>query len=73
MSGRPTTIYNNLGLVHHHLGDLEKAKEYYERALAISLGKLRAFSWVTRRRQNSILNVPLSFVCKSSALDIVMY
>ena len=32
--------YNNLGEVQHTLGDLEKAKEYHERAIAIRLEKL---------------------------------
>ena len=27
--------YNNLGLVHHKLGDFEKAKDYHELALSI--------------------------------------
>ena len=36
------TIYSSLGLVHDKLGDLEKAKEYHERALSIRQKKLRA-------------------------------
>ena len=34
------TCYDGLGSVHHALGDLEQAKEYYERALAIRRKKL---------------------------------
>ena len=34
------TLYNNLGLVHSDLGDLEQAKDYHERALDINLKKL---------------------------------
>ena len=34
--------YNNLGLVHHDLGDLEQAKECHRRALAIYLKRLGA-------------------------------
>ena len=34
------TCYNNLGTVHYNLGDLEEAKENYERALTVYLKKL---------------------------------
>ena len=34
-------IYNNLGLVHHKLGNFEKAKEYNELSLCIRPKKLR--------------------------------
>ena len=34
------TSYNNLSLIYQDLGDLEKAKEYQQRALAIQLDKL---------------------------------
>ena len=32
--------YNNLGVVHRQLGDLNQAKDYHDRALAILLKKL---------------------------------
>ena len=34
------TSYSNLGVVHHKLGDFEKAKEYHELALSITQKKL---------------------------------
>ena len=34
--------YNDLGLIHKHLGDLEQAKEFYQRALTTYLEKLGA-------------------------------
>ena len=36
------TRYNNLGVIHRDLGDLEQAKEYLQRALTIRLEKLGA-------------------------------
>ena len=38
--GDVASTYNCLGIVHRHLGELEQAKEYYDRALAIRLKKL---------------------------------
>ena len=34
------TIYHNLGGVHQDLGDLQQAKQYYEKALKIRTEKL---------------------------------
>ena len=31
--------YHSLGLIHHHLGDLDRSKEYEDRALAIEKNK----------------------------------
>ncbi|XP_068752126.1 uncharacterized protein [Montipora capricornis] len=33
-------VYNELGHIHHRMGDLEQAKEYHDRALAIRIEKL---------------------------------
>ena len=39
-------FYNNLGALYREMGDLELAKEYLERALAIRLKKLGPARWL---------------------------
>jgi len=34
------TSYNNIGMVHHHKGEYDKALEYYHKSLAILLKQL---------------------------------